>query len=152
MKQYDIWYAIDPTFSTDHNLNLDDLQKSHKYVQTFEADSLDDCYNKMQEDVWSPDGEGKDLIRCLGVHHISMRIGDIVIEAENKDMAWQCAGEEWTRIYRSTELSQACNEELADQKGIMPEFQPNGNRQYPVLASIYNLRHAIENTERETRV
>jgi len=150
MKQYEIWYAIDSTCQINLNLNLDDLKKSHKFVQTIEADNPDDCYNKMQEDEWSPNGEADDTIHCLKLKHVSMSAGDVVIEVADKNMVWQCIGQAaWRRIYGNPEPLQACKEELADKEETVPEFEPSEDRQYPDCASINNLRHAVENTEHE---
>lgn len=110
MARYEIWYAVDPSFWKDRNLNHDNLKKSHKFVQVIEAGGLEDCYNKMQHDVWSPNDEADDLIRCLGLNHISMTVGDVVIEAANREM-WQRSVEmKWKRIHKSSQLQHARKE------------------------------------------
>ena len=40
--------------------------------------SLEEVYHDMQGEVWSPNGEARDLIREKGLRHTSMSVGDIV--------------------------------------------------------------------------
>jgi hypothetical protein len=43
-----------------------------------EADTLDEVYRLMQGEVWSPNGEARELIESLRLHHTSMSVGDVV--------------------------------------------------------------------------
>jgi hypothetical protein len=68
--------------------SLDDgypLEKTHAAVVEYYTDnhkSLDVCestFSLMQGEVWSPNGEARELIESLdGVNHTSMMVGDIV--------------------------------------------------------------------------
>jgi hypothetical protein len=47
-------------------------------VKEVEADSLSSVYYQMQAEVWSPNGEARDLIRSMGLSHTSMSVGDFI--------------------------------------------------------------------------
>ena len=50
----------------------------------------------MQGEAWSPNGEARELIVSLGLHHTSMSIGDVV---QDDDSAyWMCAHLGWQRL------------------------------------------------------
>ena len=48
-----------------------------------------------------------------------------------------------TLIAAAPDLLAAANNALADLEGIMPEFEPSGDRQHPAWATIAELRAAI---------
>lgn len=54
-----------------------DVQEYIK-VKEVEASSLEEVFYKMQGEVWSPNGEGRNLIQSLGLHHTSMSVGDVI--------------------------------------------------------------------------
>lgn len=54
-----------------------DVQEYIK-VKEVEADSLEEVFYKMQGEVWSPNGEARELIQSLGLHHTSMSTGDFI--------------------------------------------------------------------------
>jgi hypothetical protein len=41
--------------------------------------ALEDTYRTMQGEVWSPNGEARDLIEGLGLRHTSMSVGDVMV-------------------------------------------------------------------------
>lgn len=56
------------------------LQRTHRPVAVIEAADLEDVFHKMQGEVWSPNGEARDLIKALGLDHTSMSVGDVVVD------------------------------------------------------------------------
>lgn len=47
-------------------------------VREVEADCLSRVFYEMQGEVWSPNGEARDLIKSLGLSHTSMSVGDFI--------------------------------------------------------------------------
>lgn len=70
---YKAWYG--------KSWNLNEAQ-SYIFVKNVEASSLEDAYQKMQGEIWSPNGEAREMILSLGLKHTSMSVGD-VLEDEN---------------------------------------------------------------------
>ena len=60
---------------------------------------------------------------------------------------------QWTRTARlfatSPALFQLCKEALADLEGIMPEYEPSGDREHPAWETIERLRAVISRVEDE---
>jgi hypothetical protein len=52
--------------------------QSYEKVREFDAKDLDDAYYMMQGEIWSPNGEARFLIKCLGLSHTSMSVGDFI--------------------------------------------------------------------------
>lgn len=40
---------------------------------------LEAVFHDMQGEVWSPNGEAREMIRAAGLHHTSMSVGDIAV-------------------------------------------------------------------------
>jgi hypothetical protein len=59
--------------------NLEKFAETHKFVRMVEARDLDHVYYQCQGEIWSPNGEQRDLIRSLGLEHTSMSVGDIIV-------------------------------------------------------------------------
>ncbi len=79
MKQYKVWYG--KFWEGDRK-----DQATQKYVDliTIEAKNLNDVYVTMQAEVWSPNGEARNLICSKGLNHTSMSVGDIIEDIEEK--------------------------------------------------------------------
>jgi hypothetical protein len=80
----------------------DDSQSEfQRYVKviTIEAKHLEDVFQRMQAESWSPNGEAKDRIMELGLHHTSMSVGDF-IENEHGDFyrVEGCGFERYTKL------------------------------------------------------
>jgi len=54
------------------------LSDTHTKLGTFAADNMEKLFAQMQGEVWSPNGEARNLIRGLGLRHTSMSVGDVV--------------------------------------------------------------------------
>lgn len=69
---------------------------THRFVKEVFATNLEDAFMKMQGYVWSPNGEARELIRSLDLHHTSLSVGDVV---ETKDGSfWFCSSYGWDQI------------------------------------------------------
>jgi hypothetical protein len=55
------------------------LGETHAYVKMLEANDLDDVWQKMQAEHWSPNGEACALIKKLDLTHTSMCVGDVIV-------------------------------------------------------------------------
>jgi hypothetical protein len=85
MNTYKVWYAKEPTFR-EAKFRMDlkmFLKYTHAPVRQVEAENLDQVYHVQQAEVWSPNGEARDLIRGLGLQHTSMSVGDIIEDVTN---------------------------------------------------------------------
>ena len=89
--------------------DLNDLEKTHIHVRDLEGPSivsntneLERIYRIMQAEVWSPNGEARELIESLGLRHTSMSVGDVVVVEgggpELKAGTYMVAGMGFTRL------------------------------------------------------
>ncbi len=67
--------------------------RTHAFIRQVEADDLAQVFRRMQGFVWSPNGEARQLIASAGVHHTSMSVGDVAVDADGR--AWVCAERGW---------------------------------------------------------
>ena len=92
-----IFYKINPTFHEDKNLTIKNLIETHVMVTGLSnVKDLEDVFYNMQAEIWSPNGEKRDLIIGLELHHTSMSVGDVVM-VENGDY-FECAGSGWNKL------------------------------------------------------
>lgn len=56
----------------------DTFNETHILVGEIEETDLEAIFEMMQGEMWSPNGEARDLIRSLGIQHTSMSVGDAV--------------------------------------------------------------------------
>jgi hypothetical protein len=54
------------------------LEQTHVYLRDVEAAGLDEVYYRSQGEIWSPNGEARELIRAKGLRHTSMSVGDVI--------------------------------------------------------------------------
>ena len=97
-----IFYQKNPSFKANYDLSIPDilLGKTHRKVASLEADSLDEAYEKMQGEVWSPNGEKRNLISMLGLHHTSMSVGDVAMcFLPDETKFFQCDQTGWKVVY-----------------------------------------------------
>src|SRR5215475_10303224 len=57
------------------------LAATHVHLKDVEQGVLDleKLYREMQGEIWSPNGEARDLILSKGLSHTSMSVGDVVV-------------------------------------------------------------------------
>lgn len=98
MSKYAIFY-MRPDFFRDGILGHDwcegrkalpdptNLAKTHVWLLNrthpdHPAAALEAIYMTMQGEVWSPNGEARDMIEAKGLHHTSMSVGDVVVHVD----------------------------------------------------------------------
>src|SRR5262245_33549387 len=59
------------------------LNRTHIFLGMFDAEDLEDLFIKMQGEVWSPNGEARELIKAKGLQHTSMSVGDLAVDLDN---------------------------------------------------------------------
>jgi hypothetical protein len=62
------------------------LEKTHIKVGTVDSDDQREVFGAMQSDRWSPNGEAKAMMKKLGLGHISMAPGDVIVFPERTVM------------------------------------------------------------------
>lgn len=82
VKWYRVYYAKSPVFLPNPGLRRSNLRDTHVWLMDVEAENPEDVFKKMQGEVWSPNGEAKDLISNRGLCHTSMSVGDVVYDIE----------------------------------------------------------------------
>lgn len=80
MGLYMVWYSRDFAASCwgKQKVDIKNIKETHALVKSVRAADPEEVYVKMQGEVWSPNGEARDLIESLGLKHTSMSVGDIV--------------------------------------------------------------------------
>ena len=76
------WFRNGISYQKPDPRNLD---ATHIHLMDIEVDGtepLEKAYHRMQGEVWSPNGEARDLISSKGLQHTSMSVGDVIV---NKD-------------------------------------------------------------------
>jgi len=80
--KYQVWY-MKPSFLrgiVGNSPDPNDLSATHVHLKDIEADSQEDALDRMQGNIWSPNGEALDLIQSKGLQHTSMSIGDVLVD------------------------------------------------------------------------
>ena len=80
--KYQVWY-MKPSFFcgiVGNSPDPNDLSATHIHSKDIEADSRDDALDRMQADIWSPNGEALDLIQSKGLQRTSMTVGDVLVD------------------------------------------------------------------------
>jgi hypothetical protein len=73
-----VYYAKNPRFSLDQDLDAGHLNKTHALVGYVNEKNPNKVFEMMQGEIWSPNGEARSLISKLGLRHTSMSVGDVV--------------------------------------------------------------------------
>jgi hypothetical protein len=85
MRKFQIWY-MKPDFFRDGICgirlpNHKNLSDTHVMLKMLELDGgLDAVFREMQGEVWSPNGEARELIKSKGLQHTSMSVGDVIVD------------------------------------------------------------------------
>jgi hypothetical protein len=80
VRPYRVYYAKNPVFLPNPGLKRSNLGETHLWLKDLEAENLEDVFQKMQAEVWSPNGEARELILSKGLGHTSMSVGDVVYD------------------------------------------------------------------------
>ena len=97
---FKVYYAAVPVhtilFFVDRPFSVELLPVTHRFVRELDVPRLENAFVRMQGEVWSPNGEARELIASLGLHHTSMSIGDVV--QDDDGVHWMCAPLGWQRL------------------------------------------------------
>jgi hypothetical protein len=74
-----IWYQKLEFFGKPKIVDTDNLSKTHVHLASIKAPDLEAAFCLMQGEVWSERGEANAMIKEMGLSHISMCVGDIVV-------------------------------------------------------------------------
>ena len=107
MPMYHVYYARRPTFHAGGELGTppltaDELRLSHAWLFEIEAASLDDAFQRMQGENWSPNGEARELLQALGLRHTSMSVGDVLRDPDGA--YWECLHQGWRPLAAEAEV------------------------------------------------
>ena len=94
-KTFVPFYKKEPTFRCPESKEID--REEYQVLFPIKADDLEQVFILMQGEVWSPNGEARDLITGLGLKHTSMSVGDIVYDVDMK-VYFQCDMGSWRII------------------------------------------------------
>ena len=100
----EVWYKRQPTFRSDPDLRIDNLEATHVHVHNVQVnaeagawgDELGTVYHMMQGEVWSSSLQARQILRRRGVGHTSLSIGDVVIMPNDK--VWECTEGGWRAV------------------------------------------------------
>lgn len=73
----EIWYAQNPSFRV--NPARPDLARDYAMVGKISLTDPEKIFRAMQAEIWSPEGEARDLILGAGLRHTSMSVGDVIV-------------------------------------------------------------------------
>jgi hypothetical protein len=94
---FQVYYAAVPAhpilFHVDQPFSVELLPVTHRFVRELDVPRREDVFAQMQGEIWSPNGEARELIASLGLHHTSMSIGDVVQDGDG--VYWMCAHLGW---------------------------------------------------------
>lgn len=101
--RYKVYYRKDADFKCHPELTLDQVLQGEDFafIRETTAKNLEDLFTKMQGEVWSPNGEARELIRNAGCDHTSMSVGDVAVDEEGN--GWQVNGIGWKEVPNKTE-------------------------------------------------
>lgn len=78
MPKFDVYYRVDipRDISECDDVTFEDVrsEKDYRYLRSVEAPVLNDVSYLMQGEVWSPNGEARDLILSKGLSHTSLKV------------------------------------------------------------------------------
>jgi hypothetical protein len=80
MERFQVWYCKYPfeRIFGDQEIDPGRITETHAFVTTIPAEDPEQVFYHMQGEIWSPNGEARDLIMALGLKHTSMSVGDVV--------------------------------------------------------------------------
>lgn len=74
-------FSMGPEWLAERNIALPTvgtLEDTHILLGFVDEQNPDSVWGMMQGEVWSPEGEARELIRRKGLRHTSMSVGDVV--------------------------------------------------------------------------
>jgi hypothetical protein len=96
--KYRVYYMLPGWFGTGIRGTLPtvrDLDQTHVFLREVDALDLEGVFQRSQGEVWSPNGEARDIIRSKRLNHTSMCVGDVIGEG---DKLWVVASVGFTEL------------------------------------------------------
>ena len=75
------------------------IEETHVHLKDIEASDLDDVFHQMQGEVWSPNGEARQMILQKGLRHTSMSVGDVAVD--DLGTTWTVSPVGWTKLAKN---------------------------------------------------
>ncbi len=86
---YQVYYIKEPRYMDMDNTKVFN-RKDYQFLLCLEADNLEQVFQYLQGEIWSPRGEARELMRELGLNHTSMSVGDLI-----QNQWWDYSTGEW---------------------------------------------------------
>jgi hypothetical protein len=97
---FKVYYSAVPVYPillhVDQPFSVELLPVTHRLVLDLDVPDRETAFTRMQGEVWSPNGEARELVVSLGLHHTSMGIGDVAQDGDGAH--WMCAPLGWQRL------------------------------------------------------
>ena len=77
--------------------NKGNIGATHCLLGFISGENLEDAFYQMQGEIWSPNGEARNMIKTLGLSHTSMMIGDIISIPDTGEI-WEVAWEGFDKL------------------------------------------------------
>ena len=75
----EVWYQKPETFQQQSkDFNFEALRETHVFLGRVKDRDVDALFRLMQGEIWSPNGEAREMIYEKHLSHTSMSIGDII--------------------------------------------------------------------------
>lgn len=89
-------YARDIRFKPEQYVTKDGLAETHKLLGKVRGTDLEELFQALQGEFWSPVGQANAFIRSSGLQHTSLSVGDAIKLADGR--VFVCAGVGFTEI------------------------------------------------------
>lgn len=96
-KKFHVWYMNrnwfprgilgaqpDPANLDATHVLLTEIVMANASGELTRTDDLEWIFNAMQGEVWSPNGEARELIIRKGLVHTSMSVGDVIVDEDDR--------------------------------------------------------------------
>jgi hypothetical protein len=81
MKKYLVYYKKYP-FEPVKQMTEEEFAEEYTLLMELKAKDMNDVFWQMQGEVWSPNGEARQIIKDFGLTHTSMMSQDVIYDAE----------------------------------------------------------------------
>lgn len=98
-RPFKVYYRKNPTFMLDKKLTKTQVlnEETHSSLKTVYTDDVESVFYRMQGEIWSPNGEARELIQGKGLKHTSMSVGDVAVDVQG-DVMWQADMAGWKEV------------------------------------------------------
>jgi hypothetical protein len=96
MMNYAVYYRKPNCWQDTVTIDSVHKEETHRFLGFVDGKSLEDVFEKMQGEVWSPEGEAREMILALGLTHTSMMMGDVAVDSHGT--FWLCDFVGWKAL------------------------------------------------------